>query len=246
MGGGSSRGRETVGARNPVGTEGLWRGSTTKRSLRNRTSTSTNEVSGSGLSSSSAAAATRFASSTAKPVASRTFRGGTTSNGTCGHGRCRTSRWGTQRDRTAIWISAGGSSSGATLIRCTSPRARTTRTSTAHSGYPPRTIWLPGNRARLGTQRASGKSFFIPTGAVNERRFRELCLSNGIVPPVGNTGICFDNAAAEAFNATLKKELIHLHVWSGLKKVRQTVFWIHRNVLQSQDNSEKLRLPYAG
>ena len=41
---------------------------------------------------------------------------------------------------------------------------------------------------------------------------------------MGNTGICFDNAAAESFNATLKKELIHLHVWSGLKKVRQAVF----------------------
>jgi len=54
--------------------------------------------------------------------------------------------------------------------------------------------------------------------------FRDLCLSNGIIPSVGNTGICFDNAAAESFNATLKKELIHLHVWSGLKKVRQAVF----------------------
>ena len=55
-------------------------------------------------------------------------------------------------------------------------------------------------------------------------RFRDLCLSNGILPSVGKTGICFDNAAAESFNATLKKELIHLHVWSGLKKVRQAVF----------------------
>jgi len=47
-------------------------------------------------------------------------------------------------------------------------------------------------------------------------RFRDLCLSNGILPSVGKTGICFDNAAAESFNATLKKELIHLHVWSGM------------------------------
>jgi putative transposase len=54
--------------------------------------------------------------------------------------------------------------------------------------------------------------------------FRELCLSNGIIPSVGNTGICFDNAAAESFNATLKKELVHVHVWSGLKKVRLAVF----------------------
>lgn len=54
--------------------------------------------------------------------------------------------------------------------------------------------------------------------------FRDLCLSNGIIPSVGKTGICYDNAAAESFNATLKKELIHLHVWSGPKKVRQAVF----------------------
>jgi putative transposase len=54
--------------------------------------------------------------------------------------------------------------------------------------------------------------------------FRELCLSNGIIPSVGKTGICFDNAAAESFNATLKKELVHLHVWSGLKKFRHACF----------------------
>jgi putative transposase len=73
-----------------------------------------------------------------------------------------------------------------------------------------------------------------PTGSVvfhsdrgsqyTSNAFRDLCLSNGIIPSVGKTGICFDNAAAESFNATLKKELIHLHVWSGLKKVRQAVF----------------------
>lgn len=55
-------------------------------------------------------------------------------------------------------------------------------------------------------------------------KFRNLCLDNGIIPSVGATGICFDNAAAESWNATFKKELIHLHVWSGIKKVKQAVF----------------------
>jgi putative transposase len=54
--------------------------------------------------------------------------------------------------------------------------------------------------------------------------FRDLCLSSGIIPSVGHTGICYDNAAAESFNATLKKELIHLRVWAGLKAVRRAVF----------------------
>jgi putative transposase len=54
--------------------------------------------------------------------------------------------------------------------------------------------------------------------------FRGLCLANGIIPSVGHTGICYDNAAAESFNATLKKELIHLRVWAGLKAVKRAVF----------------------
>lgn len=54
--------------------------------------------------------------------------------------------------------------------------------------------------------------------------FRGLCLANGIIPSVGHTGICYDNAAAESFNATLKKELIHLRVWAGLKAVTRAIF----------------------
>ena len=58
----------------------------------------------------------------------------------------------------------------------------------------------------------------------HERSFRNLRLGNGIIPSAGATGICFDNAAAESCNNTFKKELIHLHVWSGIKKVKQAVF----------------------
>ena len=56
------------------------------------------------------------------------------------------------------------------------------------------------------------------------RAFRDACLSNGIIPSVGKTGICFDNAAAESWNATFKKELIHLHTWKNLAHVRQAAF----------------------
>lgn len=54
--------------------------------------------------------------------------------------------------------------------------------------------------------------------------FRALCLDNGILPSVGHTGICYDNAAAESWNATLKKELIHLRPRTGLTAVRHAVF----------------------
>lgn len=55
-------------------------------------------------------------------------------------------------------------------------------------------------------------------------KFRNLALANGIIPSVGHTGICFDNAMAESFNATIKKELIHLHTWPTLAKVKNEVF----------------------
>jgi putative transposase len=56
------------------------------------------------------------------------------------------------------------------------------------------------------------------------RAFRDGCLSSGVIPSVGHTGICFDNAAAESWNATFKKELIHLHVWKNVAHVKQAVF----------------------
>lgn len=54
--------------------------------------------------------------------------------------------------------------------------------------------------------------------------FRDLCFSHGIIPSVGHTGICYDNAAAESWNATFKKELIHLHLWNDAEHVRNAAF----------------------
>jgi len=54
--------------------------------------------------------------------------------------------------------------------------------------------------------------------------FRAFALANGIIPSVGRTGICYDNAMGESFNATIKKELIHLHTWPNLRTVRNAVF----------------------
>ena len=54
--------------------------------------------------------------------------------------------------------------------------------------------------------------------------FRGFCHANGVRPSVGRTGICYDNAVAESFFATLKKELVHLHPWPTLAHLRVAVF----------------------
>lgn len=54
--------------------------------------------------------------------------------------------------------------------------------------------------------------------------YRGLCLTNGIIPSVGHTGICYDNAAAESWNAIYKKELINLHIWDDEDHVRHASF----------------------
>lgn len=69
--------------------------------------------------------------------------------------------------------------------------------------------------------------------------FRDLCLGNGIIPSVGKTGICFDNAAAESWNAIYKKELINLHVWHDANHVGSASFefiemYYNRNRIQQK------------
>jgi putative transposase len=56
------------------------------------------------------------------------------------------------------------------------------------------------------------------------RAFRDLCFASGIIPSVGRTGSCYDNAAAESWNAIFKKELIHLHLWKDADHVRNGAF----------------------
>jgi putative transposase len=54
--------------------------------------------------------------------------------------------------------------------------------------------------------------------------FRDFCRFNGVRPSVGRTGICYDNAVAESFFATLKKELIHTQPWPTIDILRAAVF----------------------
>lgn len=56
------------------------------------------------------------------------------------------------------------------------------------------------------------------------KTFVEFCTEHGVRNSVGRTGICFDNAAAESFWATLKKEFVHLRPFDTVARLRREVF----------------------
>ncbi|AEH09941.1 transposase IS3/IS911 family protein [Candidatus Protofrankia datiscae] len=61
-------------------------------------------------------------------------------------------------------------------------------------------------------------------GQYTSREFVAFCRDNNVRNSVGRTGICFDNAAAESFWATLKKEFVHLHPFDTIDRVRAGIF----------------------
>jgi transposase InsO family protein len=57
--------------------------------------------------------------------------------------------------------------------------------------------------------------------------FADYCAVRGIRRSMGRRATCFDNAVAESFFATYKKELIHTRPWNALTELRQATFcWI--------------------
>ena len=57
--------------------------------------------------------------------------------------------------------------------------------------------------------------------------FHRFCKANNVVRSLGRTGICYDNAVAESFFATYKKELIHTRPWPTLRDLKRRTFdWI--------------------
>ncbi len=68
--------------------------------------------------------------------------------------------------------------------------------------------------------------------------FAELCARHGVLQSVGRTGVCWDNAAAESFLATLKKELVHRRTFRTRAEARLTIrhwieSWYNRRRLSS-------------
>ncbi|MDQ3030369.1 MAG: IS3 family transposase [Actinomycetota bacterium] len=57
--------------------------------------------------------------------------------------------------------------------------------------------------------------------------FAAYCRGHNIRRSLGRTGICYDNAVAESFFASYKKELIHTRPWPDIKQLKKATFdWI--------------------
>ena len=66
---------------------------------------------------------------------------------------------------------------------------------------------------------------FTQTADRNTRcdQFSEHLRKYGILPSVGRTGVCWDNAWAESFNPTLKNERVHPHGVSHTRTRHQSM-----------------------
>ena len=80
-----------------------------------------------------------------------------------------------------------------------------------------------GLRPAPTRQRASSST---PTGDASTRAVttRKLARTNGVVLSVGRKGECWDNAVAESFFATIKRELIDMRAWPTRAGLRRAVF----------------------
>jgi len=65
----------------------------------------------------------------------------------------------------------------------------------------------------------------IPTGAAQytSAEFAAALAASNLLGSMGRTGICWDNAAAESFFASLKKELVHRTVFPTQAKARTAI-----------------------
>jgi len=56
-----------------------------------------------------------------------------------------------------------------------------------------------------------------------------FCANNGLRPSVGRTGICYDNAVAESFWASLKRECLHAKpTFATRAEARRAIMrWVH-------------------
>jgi putative transposase len=68
--------------------------------------------------------------------------------------------------------------------------------------------------------------------------FRTVLANYQVLPSVGRTGVCWDNALAESFFASLKNELVYRTAFASRRQARQAVaryieFWYNRHRLHS-------------
>ena len=82
--------------------------------------------------------------------------------------------------------------------------------------------------ARRGAQASQGCIFHTDQGSqYGADLFTKTCREVKIRQSMGATGVCFDNAAAESFFATIKRELIDRYWFTTANEMRQAIFvWI--------------------
>jgi putative transposase len=73
--------------------------------------------------------------------------------------------------------------------------------------------------------------------------FAEVLEGLGIRQSVGRTGICYDNALAESFNAALKVERVYRTAYPTRKKAKEDIARYNRAPVQSDTSSLGTRVP---
>ncbi len=67
--------------------------------------------------------------------------------------------------------------------------------------------------------------------------YRQRLADLGMRQSVGRTGVCWDNAVAESFWSSLKRELVHRHTFATRAEARRAIFkwisWYNRHRLHS-------------
>ena len=61
-------------------------------------------------------------------------------------------------------------------------------------------------------------------GQYTSDQFARLADELGVTLSVGRTGQCWDNALAESFFASIKRELIHTQTWPTRKAAHRAIF----------------------
>jgi transposase InsO family protein len=88
----------------------------------------------------------------------------------------------------------------------------------------------------------AGVVFHSDRGSVyTSNTFGELCDSHGVVQSMGATGVCWDNAAAESWFGTMKRELAHRRRWTTRAEARRDLIrwiegWFNTRRLHSSNN----------
>ena len=85
-------------------------------------------------------------------------------------------------------------------------------------------------REAIGTRGGQVRGVVFHTDRGSPPRFKttaQLCRAYGVTQSVGRTGVCWDNAAAESFLGTLKKELVNRTDYQNRHHARLSIrYWI--------------------